>query len=98
MLPAVGAECVLSQKPLQESTTTAAHYRPTARLTPRSNQAHSLVNDREFVESQARVSVRENISKLSKSLPILTSFEIGLHKVSRIHRDRQPSAVSVDAA
>ena len=62
------------------------------------NTAHSLGNDREFVASQARVSVRENISKLSKSLPILTCFEIGLHKVSRIHRDRQPSAVSVDAA
>ena len=40
---------------------------------------------REFVASQARVSVRENISKLSKSLPILTSFESVLHKVSRLH-------------
>ena len=94
MLHAVGAECVLSQKPLQESTTTAAHYRPTARLTPRSNQAHSLVNDREFVESQARVSVRENISKLSKSSPILlTSFEIGLHKVSRAFTETDSPAL-----
>ena len=59
---------------------------------------NSLGNESLLQAKQKSVRERENIGKLSKSLPILTSFEIGLHKVSRIHRDRQPSAVSVDAA
>ena len=80
MLPEVEDESALSQKPLQERTTAAPNTEKQPDKTPSAQPWK-----REFVASQDTVSERTSANSVSRSLPVLTSFEIGLHKVSRLH-------------